>query len=113
MLCYPSISIRVFQSFRCFRVDDHDYLESDFAVTCWKSGDHVFYVVIATVYLFGFVLGMPLFLLWEMWRNRQHLHDDTSSEMRIGLLLPLLQVKLLAAIHYKSHTITLTSTKHV
>jgi CRP-like cAMP-binding protein len=80
LLLYPSISTRLFKSFRCFKVEDAYYLEADFSVKCWNSPEHTAYVTVSILYLIAFIVGVPLLLLWEMWRNREHLHDTSSHE---------------------------------
>jgi CRP-like cAMP-binding protein len=79
MLCYPSVCTRVFQAFRCFRVEDRFYLEADFAVECWNSEAHNIYAAVSVVYLIFFLVGVPLLLFFELWRNRMYLHGTPSS----------------------------------
>eukprot|EP00946_MAST-07B_sp_MAST-7B-sp1_P002793 g2793.t1 len=80
LLIYPSIATRLFQAFRCFKVEDNYYLEADFGVICWESGEHSAYIAVALVYLLFFVVGVPLFLLWELWRHREYLHNPMSRK---------------------------------
>lgn len=79
LLMYPSVSKRVFQSFRCFEVEGSLYLEADFAVECYGR-DHTRYIVLSVIYLFVFVVGVPAILLWDLWRHRKHLHDTRSAQ---------------------------------
>jgi CRP-like cAMP-binding protein len=80
LLLYPSISTRLFKAFRCFKVEDAYFLEADFSVKCWDSPEHSAYVAVSILYLIAFIVGVPLLLLWEMWRNRVHLHNTSSHK---------------------------------
>jgi hypothetical protein len=83
LLFYPSISQRVFQSFRCIQVGDPElgdfYLEADMSVRCWESTSHAAYTAVSTCFIVFFLAGVPLLLFWELWRHRAHLHDTTSA----------------------------------
>lgn len=75
------MSQRVFRSFRCISFEDSDhYLEADMEVICWRSNAHIAYIVISTIFIVFFLMGVPLALLLELWRHRAHLHDVTSPK---------------------------------
>ena len=77
-LMYPSISTRLFQSFRCYEIEKKYYLEVDMAVQCFDSTEHAGYVVVAVIFLALFVVGLPVTIFLQLWRSRAHLHDVTS-----------------------------------
>jgi hypothetical protein len=104
LLMYPSLSRRVFQSFRCFHVEDVYYFEANFAVECYSS-DHVLVLVMASLFLLFFVAGVPIILLWELWRHRDHLHDPTSNDYkhvndRLGFLYDDYEVRYLFCVSW-------------
>merc|ERR1711871_206243 len=85
ILCYPRICTRVFQAFRCYQVEDSYYLEVDFRVRCFDSPEHVVYVVLATISLVIFLIGVPLWIFSVLWRNRLQL-DSIRAKQMLGSL---------------------------
>ncbi len=82
LLVYPGLATRVFNMFRCIKVDGVDnglVLASDFAVRCYRD-EHVYYAAAAFVFMVIYVVGIPLAMFLLLYRNRKHLHDDTNLE---------------------------------
>ncbi len=56
-------------------------LQADFGVACWE-GDHWNYVILSAVTIGVFVLGVPLTIIWQLYRFRGHFHDTTHRRHR-------------------------------
>ena len=80
LLLYPSLTTKVFTSLRCFNVEGvGDMLERDFSIECWKE-EHTVYVTIAVVGMVVYAFGIPMYLLFDLWKHRAHLHDKDSPK---------------------------------
>eukprot|EP00946_MAST-07B_sp_MAST-7B-sp1_P005297 g5297.t1 len=75
LLLYPSLTTRLFQVFRCTPIEvlDVEVLMLDYSVRCWE-GDHWKYIVVAAGCIFVYAIGMPAFLLYQLWSHRNELH---------------------------------------
>lgn len=83
LLLYPSLTTRLFQVFRCTNIDvlNESVLMLDYSVICWEEG-HWPYVIVAGCCIFVYAIGMPMFLLYELWSHRSELHvyvEDMES----------------------------------
>jgi hypothetical protein len=96
LLMYPGIATRTFAAFRCFSVGTKkfkvgDFLEHDFEIKCYDSPEHSTLVVLAVVSMIVYVAGVPVFLMYQLWKNRKALHDQEHNEhdmvnMKLGTL---------------------------
>ena len=68
------------QSFINF--DNHKLLVQDYSITC-HQGEHLTFIFIAVGFLLLYIAGIPLIMFMLMWKNRKHLHDETSSRHAI------------------------------
>ena len=79
-LLYPSLTTKVFTSLRCFNVEGvGEMLERDFSIECWEE-EHTVYVTIAVVGMVVYAFGIPMYLLFDLWKHRAHLHDKDSPK---------------------------------
>ena len=75
LLMYPGLTTRIFSVFRCFKVQGVGwFLEKDFSIQCFDSSTHQTLLALGVAGLVVYVAGFPLFLLFEMGRNLEHLH---------------------------------------
>jgi len=81
LLLFPGLSTKVFQMFKCQKIDGIalPLLVQDFNVTCFQ-GDHTLFITIAIAFLGLYILGIPLIMFMLLWRNRKHLHDESSPK---------------------------------
>ena len=56
-------------------------LQADFGVKCWE-GDHWNYVILSAITIGVFVFGVPLTIIWQLYRFREHFHDTTHHRHR-------------------------------
>ena len=78
-LLYPSIGSKIFRLFKCVSVGDRRFLEADMNIECGVE-HHVTYVGVAVFFIFLYVIGIPLFTLFMLRSNREHLHDMASHK---------------------------------
>ena len=88
LLIYPGLATRVFRVFRCISVGENEnaihVLQQDYNIACYGE-DHMMYVVLAVVFMCVYILGGPLLILYELFRNRKHLHDESSPKHKATL----------------------------
>jgi hypothetical protein len=84
LMLFSGLTTKIFQIFRCKSIDgiDGEFLVQDYAVKCHQR-EHVEYTCLAIGFLCLYVIGIPLVIFVLMWRNRMHLHDETSSRHSI------------------------------
>ena len=85
LLLYPGLATKVFSAFRCTEIMHGDtiithLLQADPSVVCHSSIEHGSIVLIATVFLILYVVGIPLCILFLLWKNRKHLHDTKHPQ---------------------------------
>merc|ERR1711871_175962 len=80
LLVYPSIANKTFIVFRC--VQERGFstwvLREDFRVKCWE-GKHLSAVALAWSVIVCFILGLPIAILFLLWKTQHHFHDETSD----------------------------------
>ena len=84
-MLYPGLATKVFSAFRCTEIVHGDtiithLLQADPSVVCHSSIEHGSIVLIATVFLILYVVGIPLCILFLLWKNRKHLHDTKHPQ---------------------------------
>ena len=65
--------------FKCkeFQGIDRPILAADYEQTCF-TGEHATYMAVGFVFMAVYVVGIPLTIFILLWRNKKHLHDETS-----------------------------------
>ena len=67
--------------FKCKSIEgiDGQLLVEDYHQTC-QTGEHVTYTLLAIIFLCLYVIGIPLGMFFLLWRNKNHLHDESSPK---------------------------------
>jgi len=67
--------------FKCKSIEgiDGQLLVEDYQQTC-QTGEHVTYTLLAIIFLCLYVIGIPLGMFFLLWRNKNHLHDESSPK---------------------------------
>ena len=83
-LLYPGIVTRIFTTFKCQRIGEKRYLVADYNVIC-DEGNHIFMSVIMLVMIGVYVIGIPLFSVLILHRNKQLLavEDDAPESLQL------------------------------
>jgi hypothetical protein len=85
LLIHPSLSQRLFTIFDCQAIagiandgDPIHFLARDFNIKCY-SDEHmdVVWQVVGTIAIF--CVGVPVMLLWDLYRNRKDLHEEDAA----------------------------------
>jgi len=72
-IVHPDITMMMFMAFNCIKVEGKYYLTSDVTVTCYE-GTHKFYsLVIVVPSLIIWVMGIPMFALYLLIKNKKHI----------------------------------------
>ena len=81
LLIYPGLSTKIFTIFKCRTIQGitGSLLVEDFDQKCYE-GEHMTYIVLGIIFLFLYVVGIPLMMFWLLWRNKKHLHDESSPK---------------------------------
>ena len=82
LFLYPGLSTKIFTMFKCKSIDgikDGQLLVEDYAQTC-NVGEHATYQLLAIIFLCLYVIGIPASMFFLLWRNKKHLHDESSSK---------------------------------
>ena len=84
LLLFPGLTTKIFQVGKCQSIVGikDKLLVQDAAITCYV-GEHFTFIFIAVGFFCLYVVGMPLTMFMLMWKNRKHLHDETSSRHAI------------------------------
>lgn len=75
-MIHPSIVQMTFAMFNCMELganEDDWYLVEDMTVSCETSTHFMFQLLVAGPMILFYVLGLPLFVLWRLFRNRDEL----------------------------------------
>lgn len=77
-LVYSSVSSAVFRAFMCDKLDDgNEYLRSDYRIIC-KSSRHKGFQLYAGVMIVLYPIGIPLFYVFLLLRNRTLLANNAG-----------------------------------
>ena len=81
LLIYPGLTVRIFQMFKCYPVPGFggSVLHQDFSMTCYE-GQHNMYIAMAVVAMVVYVFGIPLAILFVLFKNKAALFDETHSK---------------------------------
>jgi hypothetical protein len=85
-MLYPALATRIFSMFQCDAVEGVPgltFLVSDYSVDC-GSEERIGFVILAVVFLFVYIIGVPLTIFVVLFKNRNHLYD-TSSPMHAAV----------------------------
>jgi predicted outer membrane repeat protein len=76
LFIYPGITTKVFTLFRCKEYPGivGNLLEVDFTVTC-GGAEHTSYTFVGIACLILYVIGIPFFMWFVLWRNKKSLWD--------------------------------------
>ena len=85
-ILYPGVSGVIFSAFPCTEIDEGDggmrsLLRVDLTVDC-NSTEYAWLSAFASILLVVWVLGIPVFMSYKFWRNREGLHFFTVAERR-------------------------------
>ncbi len=78
-LLYPSIGSKVFQLFICINVGDRSFLKVDMKLEC-NVGEHDYLTVVGMIFFMIYIVGIPLFSLHMLWKNKSHLFNRESKK---------------------------------
>ena len=76
---YTGVSTKLFRLFKCIEIQDQHYLTADYSVTCYDN-NYKTHVAFAVVGMLIFTLGIPLFILHILIRNKKYLHKSKCPE---------------------------------
>merc|ERR1711865_597726 len=78
LLMYPGLATRIFGVFRCQQIDGvlHPVLSADVSQSCYL-GKHYYYSIVAFVFMGLYIVGIPLYIVILLLRNRKALHDKS------------------------------------
>ena len=81
LLLYPGLSTKIFTMFKCKSIKGIEgvLLVEDYQQVCY-SGEHVTYQLLAIIFLCLYVIGIPVTMFFLLWRNKKHLHDESSPK---------------------------------
>ena len=84
-LTYPGLTVRIFRVLRCrsFKPSPIQYLVADMNIVC-GSEEHNNAVGLAILFIFLYVLGIPLWLYQRLWRYRhviEEINDDNDAKL--------------------------------
>merc|ERR1711865_623984 len=81
LLIYPGLSTKIFTIFKCKKIQGITgyLLVEDYDQKCYE-GEHMTYMVIGVIFLCLYVVGIPLAMFVLLWRNKKHLHDESSPK---------------------------------
>ena len=82
-LLYPGLAQRVFQVFKCTIVQEVPSvrigLVQDLTIECHQDV-HKFYIACATMFLILYVIGIPGFMFYILFTNRNEIHNKDSPK---------------------------------
>ena len=67
--------------FKCSSFDGvaYDVLEADPSMVCFGD-DHKVYLMLSFVFIFIYVIGVPLIMFVVLWKNKKHLYVLEGTE---------------------------------
>jgi serine/threonine protein kinase len=74
LFAYPVVSIRVVETFACHEVEGVRYLRADYSIQC-DTPEWYAYAIYSGVWIAGFVLSFPTFVLWKLYSYRRNPND--------------------------------------
>jgi hypothetical protein len=77
-VAYPGVSLKVLRLFKCREIDGVWWLAADMRLRCYDgrwAGFALYGLVMAAVY----VVGLPVAVLWILWRRRRHLFGSPTD----------------------------------
>ena len=83
-LCYPGISVKLFQVFRCIEIDGEWWLTVDLRLQCF-DGQWTGFAEGSAIMLLVYTAGLPLSISVWLWRNRFKLKEP-QTEAELGFL---------------------------
>ena len=78
-LLYPGICTRVFTTFKCRRIGEKWYLTADYSVVC-HEGDHATAQLAMVVFLFVYVIGVPIGTMVVLYCNKRLMRIQEDDE---------------------------------
>merc|ERR1711865_319190 len=81
LFMYPGLATRCFQMFKCSSFDGvaFDVLEADPSMVCYGD-DHRVYLTLSFVFIFIYVIGVPLIMFVVLWKNKKNLYVLEGTE---------------------------------
>ena len=74
LFAYPVVSVRVVETFACHEVEGVRYLRADYSIQC-DTPEWYAYAIYSCVWIAGFVLSFPMFVLWKLHTYRRNPND--------------------------------------
>ena len=87
-MLYPTLCTATFSLVGCTRVGEfNEYIQGDMEFQCWKTTEHVVFVVLLFVPAFlVFVVGLPVASLIILRRNQHLLHRNRRVKFQLSIL---------------------------
>ena len=89
LFAYPVLSVKIVEAFACHEVEGERFLRADYRVRCdsqeWKA-----MAAYAGVWIVGYVIAFPLFVLYKLWSYR-----GSPTAQRQGSKLELVDLRFL------------------
>ena len=79
LILYPGLCVRIFTTLKCTNVDGFSVLSVDYGIACYQK-EHMKYVLLSFICIGVWVLGIPLWILISLYRNKKHLFDRKSDK---------------------------------
>jgi len=67
-LIYPMQAAATLGTFSCVPAAGREYLASDVTVVCWRGGEHAQMIVLSVFGIALYVVGIPAYFAWTLWR---------------------------------------------
>jgi hypothetical protein len=87
-MLYPTLCTATFSLVGCTSVGDfNEYIQGDMDFQCWKTTEHVVFVVVIFVpAFFVFVIGLPVASLVILRRNQHLLHINRRIKFQLSII---------------------------
>ena len=78
-IVFPTVSQTLFLTFGCdSNFDEGVYLQADYQVDC-EGAEHIWFMNYAALFILVYPVGVPLFYLTLLWRNKSKIVPNTKS----------------------------------
>ncbi|XRB24266.1 ABC transmembrane type-1 domain-containing protein [Pseudoscourfieldia marina] len=67
-LIYPMQAAAMLGTFSCVPAAGREYLASNVTVVCWRGGEHAEMILLSTLGIVLYVVGIPAYFAWTLWR---------------------------------------------
>jgi hypothetical protein len=81
-LLYPSIGGKIFSVFQCHNVGKKRFFVPHMAYEC-HTGEHLGLVTLSIIGIFVYVLGIPIYTVFILRKNKKHLYGEGPEHDRV------------------------------